>query len=265
MTATSTLLSSSSKAGRRRAGQYLFRGLTILALVLVLVPAVWIVVGILSRALPHWHFSVLTKTTAHGGLSNAIVGTLIITIGVGVLAGIVGVGAGIHLSEMASDRSLDDSGGRPAAWSDGGPLGVPLDRARLRRLHRSRRRSALGLLAPPSAHHLVDDGGALHRQGHRELAQPGAHLVSRGRRCPRDVTGLQPSPRRAPLGLSGHRHRSAGGAGDRRGRDRPAALHGGVDQPDAEPGADPQPGPLPDLSRLRLLQPALRLAPLSLL
>jgi phosphate transport system permease protein len=102
MTATSTLLRSSSKAGRRRAGQYVFRGLTILALVLVLVPAVWIVVGILARALPHWHFSVLTNTTAHGGLSNAIVGTLMITVGVGVLAGIVGVGAGIHLSEMGT-------------------------------------------------------------------------------------------------------------------------------------------------------------------
>jgi len=86
---------------RRRVGQVLFRGATLLALALVLIPAIWIVVGIIARALPHWSFSVLTQTSAHGGLANALWGSIIIMIGVAIIAGTFGLGAGIYLAEMS--------------------------------------------------------------------------------------------------------------------------------------------------------------------
>ena len=82
-----------------------------MALVLVLVPAVWIVIGIVSRALPHWSFSVLVNTSAHGGLQNALAGSLLLMFGVALIAGTLGLGAGIYLSEMSGSsrraRRLD--------------------------------------------------------------------------------------------------------------------------------------------------------------
>jgi len=86
---------------RRVLRQKLYRASTIGALLLVLLPALWILIGIISRALPHFSFSVLIHDSAHGGLSNAIVGTLLLMFGVALLAGSIGIGAGIYLSEMS--------------------------------------------------------------------------------------------------------------------------------------------------------------------
>ena len=74
-----------------------------MALLLIMAPAAWLLVGVLAKALPHWHWSVLwTKLTpAGGGLRDQILGTLILMLGVLLIAGTVGVLAGIHLSEMA--------------------------------------------------------------------------------------------------------------------------------------------------------------------
>jgi len=75
-----------------------------LALATVVTPVVWIVAGILAKALPHWHWSVLTTTStaAGGGLLNAIVGTFVIVAGVAVIGGVVGIAGGIHLAEYTA-------------------------------------------------------------------------------------------------------------------------------------------------------------------
>jgi len=89
---------------RRKASNLVFWGACLLALVLVIVPTIWLVVGIIARAVPHFHFSVLwTKTTAlSGGLLQPILGTLTITIGAMIIGGIISVLTGLYLSEFAA-------------------------------------------------------------------------------------------------------------------------------------------------------------------
>lgn len=94
------------RSGRRRfVGAF---GWTVsgLALAVIAVPTVWLVYGVVARAVPHWSWSVLTQpgAGASGGLENEILGTLLLVLGVVVLAGGVGVLSGIYLSEFASDR-----------------------------------------------------------------------------------------------------------------------------------------------------------------
>lgn len=81
----------------------MFRIGTLATLAMVVGPAAWILLGVVVRALPHWRWSVLVTPTqgAEGGLSNAIVGTLVLMAGVLVLAGSLGVLAGIFLAELA--------------------------------------------------------------------------------------------------------------------------------------------------------------------
>lgn len=98
---------------RRRIFQILYRGWSLLALVLVLGPAGWLVGGIIARAVPHWRWDVLWTTTQGngGGLLNAILGTLLLMFGVLVIAGTVGVLTGVHLAELAKRRASGRSGG----------------------------------------------------------------------------------------------------------------------------------------------------------
>jgi phosphate transport system permease protein len=74
-----------------------------LALALVVLPVVSILVGVAGRALAHWHWDVLTTYPLgnSGGLLNSIEGTLVLVVGVLVLAGAVGVAGGLHLAEFA--------------------------------------------------------------------------------------------------------------------------------------------------------------------
>ena len=80
-----------------------------LCLVLVAVPVLSIVWGVVGRAVGHWHWDVLTTDTAGngGGLLNALEGTLVIMLGVAVVAGAVGVAGGLYLAEfLPADRGL---------------------------------------------------------------------------------------------------------------------------------------------------------------
>jgi len=91
---------------RRSAGALAFKSAAYLSLLLVLIPAVWIIWGVVYRAVPHWQWSVLWTDTqgTNGGLENAILGTLLLMLGVFILAGSVGVLAGIHLAEMSTQK-----------------------------------------------------------------------------------------------------------------------------------------------------------------
>ena len=92
---------------RRKVGNLIFWGVCLVALALVVVPTVWLAGGILDRAIPHFHLSVLwTKTTGglSGGLLQPVVGTLVITIAAMVIGGGISVLTGLYLSEFAVGR-----------------------------------------------------------------------------------------------------------------------------------------------------------------
>ena len=89
---------------RRRVKAVSFRVGTLIALALVVGPAIWLVLGVVVRAVPHWQWNVLTTLSqgTSGGLENAVLGTLVLMAGVAVLAGSIGVLTGIHLAEHGS-------------------------------------------------------------------------------------------------------------------------------------------------------------------
>jgi phosphate transport system permease protein len=100
-------------AQRRGVLSFLFRLGTLLALALVLAPAAWLLVGVIGKAVPHWHWSVLWTPLKGdtGGLEGPLVGTIILMVSVLVVAGTVGVLAGIHLAELARMRHDGSQGG----------------------------------------------------------------------------------------------------------------------------------------------------------
>ncbi len=98
---------------RRRMSSIGFRVFTYGSLVLIIAPAVWILLGVLFRAAGHWKWSVLwTKLgPTGGGLRDQILGTLLLMLGVLILAGTIGVLAGIHLSELSKPRKSGKASG----------------------------------------------------------------------------------------------------------------------------------------------------------
>jgi phosphate transport system permease protein len=66
-------------------------------------PVVWILGGAVAKAAPGWRWDILwTKSTGvGGGLAGAIVGTFWLAFWTGLVAAVIGVGAGIYLSEIA--------------------------------------------------------------------------------------------------------------------------------------------------------------------
>ena len=74
------------------------------ALAAVIGPTLWMLIGVVGRALPVFRFSVLVQDSQGngGGLRNAIVGTAVLGLGVMLVGGTVSVLAGIYLSEFAT-------------------------------------------------------------------------------------------------------------------------------------------------------------------
>ncbi len=81
-----------------------FWSLCVLALLVVVAPALAIVGGLLQQAWPALSLHLITATTANGGLQNAILGSVVLCLGVLLVAGPVGTAAGIYLAEFAPRR-----------------------------------------------------------------------------------------------------------------------------------------------------------------
>jgi phosphate transport system permease protein len=91
--------------GRRRARDWVFWALCILAFVVIAAPALSVLISVFHQAAPGLDLSLFTKTTVTtAGLRNAILGTLVLLLGVLIVAGIIGVAAGVWLAEFAPGR-----------------------------------------------------------------------------------------------------------------------------------------------------------------
>lgn len=92
---------------RRKIVNGLFWGACVCCLTVVVVPTLWMLIEVVGRALPVFTWSVLVTDTRGngGGLRNAIIGTVVVGVGVLLVGGSVSVLTGIYLSEFAGGRT----------------------------------------------------------------------------------------------------------------------------------------------------------------
>jgi phosphate transport system permease protein len=90
----------------RRVKDNIFWVICILAFAIIAAPCISVLISIFHQAAPSLGWELLTKDTngATGGLRNAIEGTLVLLLGVLIVAGTIGVAGGIYLAEFASPR-----------------------------------------------------------------------------------------------------------------------------------------------------------------
>jgi phosphate transport system permease protein len=96
-----------SVTSRRKTANAMWWTACFCCLAMVIAPTLWMLIGVVGHALPVFHWSVLVEDShgGGGGLRNAIVGTLVLGLGVMLVGGTVSVLAGIYLSEFATGRT----------------------------------------------------------------------------------------------------------------------------------------------------------------
>lgn len=242
---------------RRKIVNALFWIGCVCCLAVVVVPTLWMLVEVVGRALPVFKWSVLTENTRGngGGLRNAIIGTVVIGVGVMLVGGTVSVLTGIYLSEFAGGRARSILRGAYEILS-GIPsivLGYVGYLALVVKFHWGFSLAAGVLtLSAMSIPYIA-------KATESALAQvPTAYREGRSARV---AARLDPAQDRAQVGDPRHRHRAAGGARAGGGRDGADAVHGGLVELGPDRQAHRLTGGLPDLPDLDVLQPAVEGGP----